>query len=121
MPKLLAPAIATVLAIAALLALAGGARDPPSAPAAPAASWTCVTDRGYCTTPPAPRLEPCTCADLLHGLLPGRVAGPGRPLPLSLLPARPAAAGDDPDETSLLVPRAPGLRPEGPSDLRSAP
>ncbi|MCS6781256.1 MAG: hypothetical protein NZ555_16315 [Geminicoccaceae bacterium] len=100
MPKHLVPALATVLAIAALMALAGGSRDPPSAP--PAASWTCVTDRGYCTTPPAPRLEPCSCADLLHGLLPGRVTS--RPLPLSLLPARPAAAGDDPDETSLLAP-----------------
>lgn len=111
----LAAIAATLGLLGALVALAGLSRGPPLRPRAPEASppsaagggparfWACVSPTGYCSSPPRPLGEPCTCLDPWQGWRAGRVRTdrPTAPDRRETWPSR--APAEDPEPPGWIV------------------
>jgi hypothetical protein len=102
-------AIAATLGLLGTIVLAAGlSRGPPLRPtgpdpppaAAPGAArlWVCVTPSGYCSSPPRPLDEPCTCLDPWEGWVAGRVWTDRSPAPPETghWPSRPSPESEEP-------------------------
>lgn len=85
MPTSILAAVAATGGVLAVLLIASGlSRAPPLRPLRSSPSvldtgdgatrlWVCVTPATYCSSPPRPAGEPCTCLDPWQGWQPGRV------------------------------------------------
>lgn len=78
----------------------------PARPAAgaPARLWVCVTPDTYCSTPPRPTGEPCTCPDPWKGWVPGQVRTDRSPAPPTSpdWPSRPVYEPEEPPPSTWL-------------------
>ncbi|BCX18158.1 MAG: hypothetical protein KatS3mg117_1840 [Geminicoccaceae bacterium] len=104
----LAALAATLGLLATIAAGAWLARGPPLHPigreparpaaGAPARVWVCVTPAAYCSSPPQPTGEPCTCPDPWEGSVAGRVRTDRSPAPGTnpAWPSRQAPGSQDP-------------------------
>ncbi len=99
---------ATSALLGTILLAAGLSRGPPLRPTGPdppraavpgpARLWVCVTPARYCSSPPRPTGEPCTCSDPWEGWVAGRVWTDRSPAPPASVgwPSRPPPEPEEP-------------------------
>jgi hypothetical protein len=106
---------ATLGLLGAILLAAGlsrGSRLRPLGPAMPAGVlapgtarlWICVTPASYCSSPPRPTGEPCTCLDPWNGWVAGRVWTDRSPASSKSgpWPSRPSPEAEEPPASTRL-------------------